>query len=66
MTIEVCHYFDSKEEVDSFRSIMCANGCNKCFYLGVCLRDEPSWCVADIVAHTPESLSEECGLRGIL
>lgn len=64
MTIEVCHYFDSKEEVDSFRAMMCMGGCEKCFYLGVCLRDEPAWCVADIVATTPEDLARECEIRG--
>lgn len=66
MTIEVCHYFDSKEEVESFRNIMCMEGCDHCFYLGVCLRDEPAWCVSDIVADTPEALVKECELRGIL
>lgn len=32
----------------------------------VCLRDEPAWCVSDIVADTPEALVKECELRRVL
>lgn len=57
MTAQICHYLDSKTELDEIITSRCIKGCKNCIYWSTCMRDEPGWSLDDIVEYTPGALA---------